>query len=276
MAFPKPTIDLVEAIFSSSPSFSSFSSFSSSQQPSSSVSPPSSTTNFIPCPQITLYCLPSATTTPTALGTCTICHANPLTIFPTDTLFSPTCPSSLAFSSALTILPCGHVACAACIQSSLSVKPNECPFCRFHFAYELCAHPAKGKIITRKNLLQIPDTVPMGGRVAEQCPECRERTNRVVSEAVLDALVGEIARLQEKYRRVGSGGRAVAVDAVDIRGAKTKVEKEGIAEEVRKARMRINERKKEAIRASLASLHQQFKLVTHKLSVGAVELRMLW
>lgn len=109
--------------------------------------------------------------------------------------------------------------------------------------------------------------------MADQCRSCREKTNRAANERILKALAEEFVRLEGEYRGVVAAGGVTAAKAEENAKTQTLTKLEIEACKVRVIRQ---ERKKEAIRASLASLQQQFKLVTDKLSVGSVELRMLW
>ncbi|KAF3767905.1 hypothetical protein M406DRAFT_233767, partial [Cryphonectria parasitica EP155] len=113
--------------------------------------------NFLPYPQITLY-----TDQKASLGLCGICQATQLELRHEDDSLS---------GAALTILPCGHVACQKCMDKCLKRKP-ECPFCRLPLGYELCSHSLKGRVITRENLLSLPETIPMGGIIPDQCAKC--------------------------------------------------------------------------------------------------------
>lgn len=163
--------------------------------------------NFLPCPQITLFADAEA-----SLGICGICQTTQLELQPgqqdtsTQHTHPSSCPSSYSSSSdpAVAILPCGHVACHACMSRCLESRA-QCPFCRLPLRYELCCHPLRARVLTRANLLSTPDTVPMGGRIPDQCPACRVGTNRVASESILASLADSFQTLRGQYNRASAG-----------------------------------------------------------------------
>lgn len=143
--------------------------------------------NFLPCPRITLYGDSTAT-----LGLCGICHDNKLKVL------------GEGQSPALAILPCAHIACSDCIEKCLQNKA-QCPFCRFELRYELCCHPLQARVITKENLLSIPDTVPVGGIIPDQCHTCRLATNVSANEDILRSLAEVFQSLRQQYKIAGSG-----------------------------------------------------------------------
>lgn len=183
--------------------------------------PGNSNPTFLPCPQITLCVDPKA-----ALGLCGICQTAQLE-FPS----ASECLSRL--SQAITIIPCGHFACFECLTRSLENKA-ECPFCRLPLHYEFCHHPLKGRVITTESLFSIPDTLPMGGLIPDQCPECRVVTNRTANGTILIGLVDGFRALREQYHTADN-----------------------------RTRDKINHR--------LHTMQKQFHLVTRKLSNEATE-----
>lgn len=182
--------------------------------------------NFLPCPSITLYANPAA-----SLGSCGICQVNELKL--RSAVGKDKCPPAADPSCMLAILPCGHIACADCLQKCLQHKP-QCPFCRFELTYELCSHPLQPRVITTENLLSIPDTIPMGGKMPYQCRECRLVTNRATNESVLKSLAAGFQTLQCQYKTA-------------------------------------DERKKDAIKRKLGTMQQQFKMVAGQLSAETAE-----
>lgn len=173
--------------------------------------------NFLPCPSITLFidAAPS-------LGICGICHVNELGFGQEDDHKCAEGEKSPA------IVPCGHIACVDCLRQCLGTKP-QCPFCRFELKYELCSHPMEARVITRDNLLSIPETVPMGGVVPYQCRDCRIATNKATNETVLKSLAEGFRTLQHQYKAA-------------------------------------DERKKEAIKHKLETMQKQFQMVAGQLS----------
>lgn len=150
--------------------------------------------NFLPCPQITLFADSKA-----SLGICGICQTTQLELQPDDNNLS---------DSAVTIIPCGHVACQGCMKKCLESKA-QCPFCRFPLQYELCCHPLEARVLTRENLLSTPETVPMGGRIPDQCPRCRIGTNRVANECILKSLADSFQALHGQYQTSDARRRAL-------------------------------------------------------------------
>lgn len=141
--------------------------------------------NFLPCPRITLYGTPTVT-----FGLCGICQVKQLAIV------------GEGENPVLAILPCAHVACIDCFEKCLQNKA-QCPFCRFELKYELCRHPLEARVITRENLLSIPDTVPLGGRIPDQCRACRLATNASANENILNTLAEVFQTLRHQYKTAG-------------------------------------------------------------------------
>lgn len=166
--------------------------------------------NFLPCPRITLYGDHT-----TSLGLCGICQVNELTILGNE-------------GSTLAIMPCAHIACITCLQRCFESKA-QCPFCRFELKYELCCHPLEARVITQQNLLSIPDTVPVGGLIPDQCRTCRLTTNTTANENILKTLAEVFQSLRQQYKTAGC--------------------------------------KKEAIKRRLDTVQQQFQMVSGQLSV---------
>lgn len=143
--------------------------------------------SFLPCPRITLYGDSAAT-----LGLCGICQVNRLKVLSEDQ------------APVLAILPCAHIACIECLQQCLQSRA-QCPFCRFELSYELCCHPLQARLITKENLLSIPDTVPVGGVIPDQCHSCRLATNVSANEDILKSLAQVFESLRQQYKVAGSG-----------------------------------------------------------------------
>lgn len=181
---------------------------------------------FLPCPKISLY------VDPNLLGSCGICHvkldfrsnssnssSNSSRRQEDDGALAaraPTTPTQsplmMMSGAEVTMVPCGHLACYACITQCLRAKP-ECPFCRCSLRYELCAprHAVRVcRVLTKESLFSLPDTIPMGGRMASQCPECRVSTNKLASEVILKSLAEDWERLRGQYQK-GAGGESARV-----------------------------------------------------------------
>lgn len=157
-----------------------------------------SDTSFLPCPRITLYGESAAT-----LGLCGICQVNKLEVL------------SERQSPRLAILPCAHIACIDCLEQCLQTKA-QCPFCRFDLKYELCCHPLQARVITKENLLSIPDTVPVGGIIPDQCKSCRLATNTTANEDILRSLAEVFQSLRQQYKIAGSGKKDSFKRKLDI------------------------------------------------------------
>lgn len=152
--------------------------------------------DFLPCPQITLFMDPEAN-----LGRCGICQTTQLELQAED-------DDDGLSDAAVAIVPCGHLACRACMKQCLENRAR-CPFCRFPLEYELCCHPLEARVLTRENLLSTPDTVPMGGKIPDQCRDCRVATNRVASASILKSLADSFQVLYEQYQTSERRKRAV-------------------------------------------------------------------
>lgn len=133
------------------------------------------------------------------LGCCGICQTTQLELQTESNGLS---------DAAVTILPCGHLSCRGCMRQCLESKPR-CPFCRFPLEYELCCHSLEARVLTRENLLSTPDTVPMGGRIPDQCRDCRVETNQVANDCILESLAYNFQVLHEQYKASGPPKRAV-------------------------------------------------------------------
>lgn len=102
------------------------------------------------------------------------------------------------------MVPCGHLACHACMTRCLALKP-ECPFCRRALRYELCppAHAAAAaRVLTPAALFSLPDaTLPLGGRLAGQCRACRVATNEFAAGLLLRNLGSDLGSLRAQYQQ---------------------------------------------------------------------------
>lgn len=176
--------------------------------------------NFLPCPKISLF------VDPNILGSCGICHVK---------LEFRSQEETAMTGAEVTIVPCGHLACYTCMTMCLQTKP-ECPFCRLSLTYELCSPSHSIKLcraITKESLFSLPDTIPMGGKVADQCHECRILTNKLTSEGVLGSFAEVFKVLRKQYQEA-------------------------------------DESAKRAMQGKIQRMQQQFQCVTNRLSSQAV------
>lgn len=157
--------------------------------------------NFLPCPQITLFMDPQA-----SLGCCGICQTTQLELQAEGSGLS---------DAAVAIIPCGHLACRGCMKKCLESKAR-CPFCRFPLEYELCCHPLEARVMTRENLLSTPDTLPMGGKIPDQCRDCRVKTNRIASDSILKSLADSFQILHKEYQTSEHRKKAVIAQKLQI------------------------------------------------------------
>lgn len=153
-----------------------------------------SDSNFLPCPQISLFVDPQA-----SLGCCGICQVTQLHLQSQD--------EGEISEGAVAILPCGHLGCHACLEKCLESKAS-CPFCRLSLEYELCRHSLRARVLTKENLLSAPVTIPMGGSIPDQCRDCRISTNRAANDIILKSLAESFQVLQKQYQSAGPQQRA--------------------------------------------------------------------
>lgn len=140
--------------------------------------------NFIPCPRISL------SVDSKKLGQCGICQESQLLLRSGKRAFD---------DSTIAILPCGHVAGYECLRNWFSHNQS-CPFCRTPLKYQLCNHSSRLiRPLTRDNLLNTPDTLPVGGMIPPQCLECSVATNASVNKYLLGAMLGKFKALRTEY-----------------------------------------------------------------------------
>ena len=168
-----------------------------------------------------IFLSPAASTAP---PTCMICTTStlavprmPLPPIPGEPSTYPPAPNPDQETPSL--LPCGHVFGAACLQTWLATQPededtprsessNKCPICRFALHYELCPHPIAPFPLTRTGLLfgLCPKTLPAGGSVGARCPQCRQATDTRVTAELCAPLAERYYALMvkcEAWRRLG-------------------------------------------------------------------------
>ncbi|XXG93829.1 hypothetical protein Hte_000078 [Hypoxylon texense] len=82
-----------------------------------------------------------------------------------------------------TVLPCGHFFGDYCLRRWFDIReeqdefPPECPYCRFPLIHELCGHTIKLTQFDPRfpRAGQTPLTIPEGGIVTVECPNCAKR-----------------------------------------------------------------------------------------------------
>ncbi|ROW05307.1 hypothetical protein VSDG_00110 [Cytospora chrysosperma] len=91
-----------------------------------------------------------------------------------------------------------------CLRNWLDFNKT-CPFCRIPVEYELCKHSSRLiRPLTRENLYSVPDPIPSGGKISEQCFDCSVETNRKVNQQLLDGFVGKFKKLRAEYQAATS------------------------------------------------------------------------
>lgn len=157
--------------------------------------------NFLPCPKISLY------VDPRVLRSCGICHTK---------LKFLSQEAELVTGAEVAIVPCGHLACYTCMTECLRIKP-ECPFCRHSLKYELCPHSNRlCRVVTKGSLFSLPDTIPMGGKVADQCPQCRILTNKLAGESILSSFPEAFRRLRRQYQEADESTKMVMQGRIQV------------------------------------------------------------
>lgn len=146
---------------------------------------------FVPCPKITFLI-----DQPDEMR-CQICKSTRL-------LFQPEPDGREADGSwrdsVPTLMPCGHVAGAACLDAWFA-DHDSCPFCRRRLLYRKCGHKVTTRYITHESLLLMPVTIPEGGTIPHWCFECYQsellRTVNVRYQACRRRFVNARERFQE-------------------------------------------------------------------------------
>lgn len=129
------------------------------------------------------------------LGQCGICHDSQLLLRSQETVHD---------DQTVAILPCGHIAGYECLRNWLDFNKT-CPFCRISLEYELCKHSSRLIWpLTKENLYSVPDPIPSGGKIREQCFDCSVETNRKVNQQLLDGFVGKFKKLRAEYQAATS------------------------------------------------------------------------
>ncbi|KAI0403727.1 hypothetical protein F4802DRAFT_275747 [Xylaria palmicola] len=151
--------------------------------------PSSNNESFVPSPKITFLI-----DKPDDL-VCQICQQTPLKmVIGTE---HPT-PEVTA------ILPCGHIACHACINFWLA-SHDSCPFCRTNMIHAGCGHQVRPRLIGHDTIHAIPETLPNGGKIGDQCSKCAEKQRRSVS-------VERWADLAERFQTARQEAEALGTD----------------------------------------------------------------
>lgn len=80
-----------------------------------------------------------------------------------------------------------------------------CPFCRIPLEYELCKHSTRLiRPLTKENICSVPDPIPVGGKIHEQCFDCSVATNRKVNQELLDDFAESFKKLRAQYQTAKS------------------------------------------------------------------------
>ena len=124
--------------------------------------------------------------------TCQICLVEPLSMAER---------ADRAGEKAPVILPCGHVACAGCMDSWLG-EHHSCPFCRLAMVHEACGHAVQPRVVAHDTLLALPRTTAEGGRVGTRCRDCKVEVLRADALAQWKGLARDLraARAADQER----------------------------------------------------------------------------
>ena len=107
------------------------------------------------------------------------------------------------------ILPCGHVAGLECllqwmgIQSEMSGR-RSCPFCRMPLEYACCDHQLEPKPINKTSIFHLPKTIPEGGKIPDNCMDCRPITANASNMDLVEALKSGYIRAKANHERTKS------------------------------------------------------------------------
>ncbi|KAI2623068.1 hypothetical protein GGS26DRAFT_593915 [Hypomontagnella submonticulosa] len=138
---------------------------------------------------------------------CQICYSTELRMAPTSANSRKTAPA---------ILPCGHIACATCLEASLSHR-GECPFCREDVVHRRCGHSVKPILISYETITTVPRTFPEGGKMDGLCKACRDQERLAAAIRKWKSRAGDI-----KYaRQLEANGHMDPRQAAEIMRAKT-------------------------------------------------------
>ncbi|KAI0128222.1 hypothetical protein F4776DRAFT_672349 [Hypoxylon sp. NC0597] len=116
----------------------------------------------------------------------------------------------------LAILPCGHIGCYGCLETWLDANQT-CPICRTEMIYSQCRHTVIPVLITRDTMGYLPKTIPKGGSIPPNCPECDRKAVREkkVKMWILAARGIVNARRRIRERNIGEEDAAMIMEIVE-------------------------------------------------------------
>ncbi|KAJ8124759.1 hypothetical protein O1611_g8880 [Lasiodiplodia mahajangana] len=107
----------------------------------------------------------------------------------------------------IAILPCGHIACQACIDSWFT-RHASCPFCRVGLTHTRCGHTVKPRLIAQDTIHSLPATLPNNGKIGDTCFKCAEKERRERSIKRWAELADEFKTARRKAERLGTNEAA--------------------------------------------------------------------
>ncbi|KAI0100889.1 hypothetical protein GGR51DRAFT_341570 [Nemania sp. FL0031] len=102
-----------------------------------------------------------------------------------------------------TILPCGHIACYACINHWFE-RHASCPFCRVGLTHKRCGHKVRPRLLAQDTIHTLPETLANQGKIGDKCFKCAEKERREMSIERWTELADEFKRARREAERLGT------------------------------------------------------------------------
>ena len=140
---------------------------------------------FVPLPKLTFI-----VDQPRSLR-CQICQETQLEVLSDQETLGDSTPS---------MLPCGHVAGAACLHQYFKrADSKNCPFCRTQLIHNGCGHEVAERLVTRESIHLIPSTIPAGGEIPDYCMDCTKRRFERDARIRLPLIKREFIDARQRY-----------------------------------------------------------------------------